>query len=315
MFDPFVRQLILKYHQKGHTDIEIAVITGQPVSKVSSYLQGLKQKPTQIEPEYRTNTKAQPHSLAKPAKNSSPDTISQSKNNALAAKSVNHTQSPSNDKLPIPDRTRSRRNNLLKHQSLILRLLEETNYNCSAVYRELTAQGIKTQLRTVQRFCQPFIQEHENLVSQKLISEVIEPNTSLAATSTATKDKVSSTAKTPTKSPITSKKASTRASHQDRTTSTSTSTKVPAPISTPPEQNLSPQPLPILEQNQFAQQISSDEVSGTEKIAFSATVLKNNLVTIPKSIRQILQLSPNDKVVFVYYKGQVVLCKQPELEN
>ena len=311
MFDPFVRQLILKYHQKGHTDIEIAVITGQPVSKVSSYLQGLKQKPTQIEPEYRTNTKAQLHSLAKHAKNSSPDTISQSKNNALAAKSVNHTQSSSNDKLPIPDRTRSRRNNLLEHQSLILRLLEETNYNCSAVYRELTAQGIKTQLRTVQRFCQPFIQEHENLVSHKLICELIEPNTSLAATSTAAKDKVSSTAKTPTKSPITSKKASTRASHQDRTTST----KVPAPISTPPEQNLSPQPLPILEQDQFAQQISSDEVSGAEKIAFSATVLKNNLVTIPKSIRQILQLSPNDKVVFVYYKGQVVLCKQPELEK
>ena len=311
MFDPFVRQLILKYHQKGHTDIEIAVITGQPVSKVSSYLQGLKQKPTQIEPEYRTNTKAQPHSLAKHAKNSSPDTISQSKNNALAAKSVNHTQSPSNDKLPIPDSTRSPRNNLLEHQSLILRLLEETNYNCSAVYRELTTQGIKTQLRTVQRFCQPFIQEHENLVSHKLICEFIEPNTSLAATSTAAKDKVSSTAKTPTKSPITSKKASTRASHQDRTTST----KVPAPISTPPEQNLSPQPLPILEQDQFAQQISSDEVSGAEKIAFSATVLKNNLVTIPKSIRQILKLSPNDKVVFVYYKGQVVLCKQPELEN
>ena len=311
MFDPFVRQLILKYHQKGHTNIEIAVITGQPVSKVSSYLQGLKQKPTQIEPEYRTNTKAQPHSLAKHAKNSSPDTISQSKNNALAAKSVNHTQSSSNDKLPIPDRTRSRRNNLLEHQSLILRLLEETNYNCSAVYRELTAQGIKTQLRTVQRFCQPFIQEHENLVSQKLISEVIEPHSSLEATSTAAKDKVSSTAKTPTKSPITSNKASTRASHQDRTTST----KVPAPISTPPEQNLSPQPLPILEQDQFAQQISSDEVSGAEKIAFSATVLKNNLVTIPKSIRQILKLSPNDKVVFVYYKGQVVLCKQPELEN
>ena len=311
MFDPFVRQLILKYHQKGHTDIEIAVITGQPVSKVSSYLQGLKQKPTQIEPEYRTNTKAQPHSLAKHAKNSSPDTISQSKNNALAAKSVNHTQSSSNDKLPIPDRTRSRRNNLLEHQSLILRLLEETNYNCSAVYRELTAQGIQTQLRTVQRFCQPFIQEHENLVSHKLICELIEPNTSLAATSTAAKDKVSSTAKTPTKSPITSKKAGTRASHQDRTTST----KVPAPISTPPEQNLSPQPLPILEQDQFAQQISTDEVSGAEKIAFSATVLKNNLVTIPKSIRQILQLSPNDKVVFVYYKGQVVLCKQPELEN
>ena len=179
MFDPFVRQLILKYHQKGHTDIEIAVITGQPVSKVSSYLQGLKQKPTQIEPEYRTNTKAQPHSLAKHAKNSSPDTISKSKNNALAAKSVNPTQSPSNDKLPIPDRTRSRRNNLLEHQSLILRLLEETNYNCSAVYRELTAQGIKTQLRTVQRFCQPFIQEHENLVSHKLICEFIEPNTSL----------------------------------------------------------------------------------------------------------------------------------------
>lgn len=311
MFDPFVRQLILKYHQKGHTDIEIAVITGQPVSKVSSYLQGLKQKPTQIEPEYRTNTKAQLHSLAKPAKNSSPDTISQSKNNALAAKSVNHTQSSSNDKLPIPDSTRSRRNNLLEHQSLILRLLEETNYNCSAVYRELTAQGIKTQLRTVQRFCQPFIQEHENLVSHKLICEFIEPNTSLEATSTAAKDKVSSTAKTPTKSPITSKKASTRASHQDRTTST----KVPAPISTPPEQNLLPQPLPILEQDQFAQQISSDEVSGAEKIAFSATVLKNNLVTIPKSIRQILKLSPNDKVVFVYYKGQVVLCKQPELEN
>ena len=311
MFDPFVRQLILKYHQKGHTDIEIAVITGQPVSKVSSYLQGLKQKPTQIEPEYRTNTKAHPHSLAKHAKNSSPDTISQSKNNALAAKSVNHTQSPSNDKLPIQDSTRSRRNNLLEHQSLILRLLEETNYNCSAVYRELTAQGIKTQLRTVQRFCQPFIQEHENLVSHKLICEFIEPNTSLAATSTAAKDKASSTAKTPTKSPITSKKASTRASHQDRTTST----KVPAPISTPPEQNLSPQPLPILEQDQFAQQISTDEVSGAEKIAFSATVLKNNLVTIPKSIRQILQLSPNDKVVFVYYKGQVVLCKQPELEN
>ena len=311
MFDPFVRQLILKYHQKGHTDIEIAVITGQPVSKVSSYLQGLKQKPTQIEPEYRTNTKAQPHSLAKHAKNSSPDTISQSKNNALAAKSVNHTQSPSNDKLPIQESTRSRRNNLLEHQSLILRLLEETNYNCSAVYRELTAQGIKTQLRTVQRFCQPFIQEHENLVSHKLICELIEPNTSLEATSTATKDKASSTAKTPTKSPITSKKASTRASHQDRTTST----KVPAPISTPPEQNLSPQPLPILEQDQFAQQISSDEVSGAEKIAFSATVLKNNLVTIPKSIRQILQLSPNDKVVFVYYKGQVVLCKQPELEK
>lgn len=311
MFDPFVRQLILKYHQKGHTDIEIAVITGQPVSKVSSYLQGLKQKPTQIEPEYRTNTKAQPHSLAKPAKNSSPDTISQSKNNALAAKSVNHTQSSSNDKLPIPDRTRSRRNNLLEHQSLILRLLEETNYNCSAVYRELTTQGIKTQLRTVQRFCQPFIQEHENLVSHKLISEVIEPHSSLEATSTAAKDKVSSTAKTPTKSPITSKKASTRASHQDRTTST----KVPAPISTPPEQNLSQQPLPILEQDQFAQQISTDEVSGAEKIAFSATVLKNNLVTIPKSIRQILKLSPNDKVVFVYYKGQVVLCKQPELEK
>lgn len=313
MFDPFVRQLILKYHQKGHTDIEIAVITGQPVSKVSSYLQGLKQKPTQIEPEYRTNTKAQLHSLAKHAKNSSPDTISQSKNNALAAKSVNHTKSSSNDKLPIPDRTRSRRNNLLEHQSLILRLLEETNYNCSAVYRELTAQGIKTQLRTVQRFCQPFIQEHENLVSHKLICELIEPNTSLEATSTAAKDKVSSTAKTPTKSPITSKKASTRASHQDRTTSTST--KVPAPISTPPEQNLSPQPLPILEQDQFAQQISTDEVSGAEKIAFSATVLKNNLVTIPKSIRQILKLSPNDKVVFVYYKGQVVLCKQPELEK
>lgn len=311
MFDPFVRQLILKYHQKGHTDIEIAVITGQPVSKVSSYLQGLKQKPTQIEPEYRTNTKAQPHSLAKPAKNSSPDTISQSKNNALIAKSVNHTQSSSNDKLPIPDRTRSRRNNLLEHQSLILRLLEETNYNCSAVYRELTAQGIKTQLRTVQRFCQPFIQEHENLVSHKLISEVIEPHSSLEASSTAAKDKVSSTAKTPTKSPITTKKASTRASHQDRTNST----KVPAPISTPTEQNLSPQPLPILEQDQFAQQISSDEVSGAEKIAFSATVLKNNLVTIPKSIRQILKLSPNDKVVFVYYKGQVVLCKQPELEN
>ena len=311
MFDPFVRQLILKYHQKGHTDIEIAVITGQPVSKVSSYLQGLKQKPTQIEPEYRTNTKAQPHSLAKHAKNSSPDTISQSKNNALIAKSVNHTQSPSNDKLPIPDRTRSRRNNLLEHQSLILRLLEETNYNCSAVYRELTAQGIKTQLRTVQRFCQPFIQEHENLVSHKLICEFIEPNTSLEATSTAAKDKVSSTAKTPTKSPITSKKASTRASYQDRTTST----KVPAPISTPPEQNLSPQPLPILEQDQFAQQISSGEVNGAEKIAFSATVLKNNLVTIPKSIRQILKLSPNDKVVFVYYKGQVVLCKQPELEK
>lgn len=311
MFDPFVRQLILKYHQKGHTDIEIAVITGQPVSKVSSYLQGLKQKPTQIEPEYRTNTKAQPHSLAKPAKNSSPDTISQSKNNALIAKSVNHTQSPSNDKLPIPDRTRSRRNNLLEHQSLILRLLEETNYNCSAVYRELTAQGIKTQLRTVQRFCQPFIQEHENLVSHKLICELIEPNTSLAATSTAAKDKASSTAKTPTKSPITSKKASTKSSHQDRTAST----KVPAPISTQPEQNLSPQPLPILEQDQFAQQISSDEVNGAEKIAFSATVLKNNLVTIPKSIRQILKLSPNDKVVFVYYKGQVVLCKQPELEK
>lgn len=311
MFDPFVRQLILKYHQKGHTDIEIAVITGQPVSKVSSYLQGLKQKPTQIEPEYKTNIKAQLHSLAKHAKNSSPDTISQSKNNALAAKSVNHTQSSSNDKLPIPDRTRSRRNNLLEHQSLILRLLEETNYNCSAVYRELTTQGIKTQLRTVQRFCQPFIQEHENLVSHKLISEVIEPHSSLEATSTAAKDKVSSTAKTPTKSPITSKKASTRASHQERTTST----KVPAPISTPTEQNLSPQPLPILEQDQFAQQISSDEVSGAEKIAFSATVLKNNLVTIPKSIRQILKLSPNDKVVFVYYKGQVVLCKQPELEK
>lgn len=311
MFDPFVRQLILKYHQKGHTDIEIAVITGQPVSKVSSYLQGLKQKPTQIEPEYRTNTKAQPHSLAKPAKNSSPDTISQSKNNALIAKSVTPTQPPSNDKLPIQESTRSRRNNLLEHQSLILRLLEETNYNCSAVYRELTAQGIKTQLRTVQRFCQPFIQEHENLVSNKLICEFIEPNTSLEATSTAAKDKASSTAKTPTKSPITSKKASTRASHQERTTST----KVPAPISTPPEQNLSPQPLPILEQDQFAQQISSDEVSGAEKIAFSATVLKNNLVTIPKSIRQILKLSPNDKVVFVYYKGQVVLCKQPELEN
>ena len=311
MFDPFVRQLILKYHQKGHTDIEIAVITGQPVSKVSSYLQGLKQKPTQIEPEYRTNTKAQPHSLAKHAKNSSPDTISQSKNNALAAKSVPPTQPPSNDKIPIPDRTRSRRNNLLEHQSLILRLLEETNYNCSAVYRELTAQGIKTQLRTVQRFCQPFIQEHENRVSHKLISEVIEPNTSLEATTTAAKDKVRPTAKTPTKSPITSKKASTRASHQDRTTST----KVPAPISTPPEQNLSLQPLPILEQDQFAQQISSDEVNGAEKIAFSATVLKNNLVTIPKSIRQILKLSPNDKVVFVYYKGQVVLCKQPELEN
>ena len=311
MFDPFVRQLILKYHQKGHTDIEIAVITGQPVSKVSSYLQGLKQKPTQIEPEYRTNTKAQPHSLAKHAKNSSPDTISQSKNNALAAKSVPPTQPPSNDKIPIPDRTRSRRNNLLEHQSLILRLLEETNYNCSAVYRELTAQGIKTQLRTVQRFCQPFIQEHENLVSHKLICEFIEPHSSLEATSTAAKDKVSSTAKTPTKSPITSNKASTRASHQDRTTST----KVPAPISTPPKQNLSPQPLPILEQDQFAQQISTDEVSGAEKIAFSATVLKNNLVTIPKSIRQILKLSPNDKVVFVYYKGQVVLCKQPELEN
>ena len=311
MFDPFVRQLILKYHQKGHTDIEIAVITGQPVSKVSSYLQGLKQKPTQIEPEYRTNIKAQPHSLAKHAKNSSPDTISQSKNNALIAKSVNPTQSPSNDKLPIQDSTRSRRNNLLEHQSLILRLLEETNYNCSAVYRELTAQGIKTQLRTVQRFCQPFIQEHENLVSHKLICELIEPNTSLEATSTAAKDKASSTAKTPTKSPITSKKASTRASHLDRTTST----KVPAPISTPPEQNLSPQPLPILEQDQFAQQISTDEVSGAEKIAFSATVLKNNLVTIPKSIRQILKLSPNDKVVFVYYKGQVVLCKQPKLEN
>ena len=311
MFDPFVRQLILKYHQKGHTDIEIAVITGQPVSKVSSYLQGLKQKPTQIEPEYRTNTKAQPHSLAKHAKNSSPDTISQCKNNALAAKSVNHTQSSSNDKLPIPDSIRSRRNNLLEHQSLILRLLEETNYNCSAVYRELTAQGIKTQLRTVQRFCQPFIQEHDSLVSNKPICEFIEPNTSLEATSTAAKDKVSSTAKTPTKSPITSNKASTRASHQDRTTST----KVPAPISTPPEQNLSPKPLPILEQDQFAQQISSDEVSGAEKIAFSATVLKNNLVTIPKSIRQILKLSPNDKVVFVYYKGQVVLCKQPELEN
>ncbi len=178
MFDPFVRQLILKYHQKGHTDIEIAVITGQPVSKVSSYLQGLKQKPTQIEPEYRTNTKAQPHSLAKHAKNSSPDTISQSKNNALIAKSVHPAQSPSNDKHPIQDSTRSRRNNLLEHQSLILRLLEETNYNCSAVYRELTAQGIKTQLRTVQRFCQPFIQEHENLVSHKLICELIEPNTS-----------------------------------------------------------------------------------------------------------------------------------------
>lgn len=311
MFDPFVRQLILKYHQKGHTDIEIAVITGQPVSKVSSYLQGLKQKPTQIEPEYRTNTKAQPHSLAKHAKNSSPDTISKSKNNALAAKSVNPTQSSSNDKLPIPDRTRSRRSNLLEHQSLILRLLEETNYNCSAVYRELTAQGIKTQLRTVQRFCQPFIQEHENLVSHKLISEVIEPHSSLEATSTAAKDKASSTAKTPTKSPITNKKASTRSSHQDRTTST----KVPAPISTQPEQNLSPQPLPILEQDQFAQQISSDEVNGAEKIAFNATVLKNNLVTIPKSIRQILKLSPNDKVVFVYYKGQVVLCKQPELEK
>lgn len=313
MFDPFVRQLILKYHQKGHTDIEIAVITGQPVSKVSSYLQGLKQKPTQIEPEYRTNTKAQPHSLAKHAKNSSPDTISQSKNNALAAKSVNHTQSPSNDKLTIQDSTRSRRNNLLEHQSLILRLLEETNYNCSAVYRELTAQGIKTQLRTVQRFCQPFIQEHENRVSHKLISEVIEPNSSLEATTTAAEDRVRTTAKTPTKSPITSKKASTRASHQANTASTST--KEPAPISTPPEQNLSPQPLPILEQDQFAQQISSDEVSGAEKIAVSATVLKNNLVTIPKSIRQILKLSPNDKVVFVYYKGQVVLCKQPELEN
>ena len=311
MFDPFVRQLILKYHQKGHTDIEIAVITGQPVSKVSSYLQGLKQKPTQIEPEYRTNTKAQPYSLAKPAKNSSSDTIIQSKNNALIAKSVNPTQSSSNDKLPIPDRTRSRRNNLLEHQSLILRLLEETNYNCSAVYRELTTQGIKTQLRTVQRFCQPFIQEHENLVSHKLICEFIEPNTSLEATSTAAKDKASSIAKTPTKSPITSKRASTKSSHQERTTST----KVPAPISTPPEQNLSPQPLPILEQDQFAQQISTDEVSGAEKIAFSATVLKNNLVTIPKSIRQILKLSPNDKVVFVYYKGQVVLCKQPELEN
>ena len=217
----------------------------------------------------------------------------------------------SNDKLPIPDSTRSRRNNLLEHQSLILRLLEETNYNCSAVYRELTAQGIKTQLRTVQRFCQPFIQEHDNLVSNKLICEFIEPNTSLEATSTAAKDKASSTAKTPTKSSITSNKASTRASHQDRTTST----KVPAPISTPPEQNLSPQPLPILDQDQFAQQISTDEVSGAEKIAFSATVLKNNLVTIPKSIRQILKLSPNDKVVFVYYKGQVVLCKQPELEK
>lgn len=311
MFDPFVRQLILKYHQKGHTDIEIAVITGQPVSKVSAYLQVLKQKPTQIEPASSTNTKAQNPSLAKHAKNSSPDTISQSKNNAVAAKSVHPTQSPSNDKLPIQESTRSRRNNLLEHQSLILRLLEETNYNCSAVYRELTAQGIKTQLRTVQRFCQPFIQEHENLVSHKLISEFIEPNTSLAATSTAAKDKASSTAKTPTKSPITSKKASTRSSHQDRTTST----KVPAPISTPPEQNLSSQPLPILEQDQFAQQISSDEVNGAEKIAFSATVLKNNLVTIPKSIRQILKLSPNDKVVFVYYKGQVVLCKQPELEN
>lgn len=311
MFDPFVRQLILKYHQKGHTDIEIAVITGQPVSKVSAYLQVLKQKPTQIEPEYSTNTKVQPHSLAKHAKNSSPDTISQSKNNALIAKSVHPSQASSNDKLPIQDSTRSRRNNLVEHQSLILRLLEETNYNCSAVYRELTAQGIKTQLRTVQRFCQPFIQEHENLVSHKLICEFIEPNTSLAATTAPAKDKASSTAKTPTKSPITSKKASTRASHQDRTTST----KVPAPISTPPEQNLSPQPLPILEQEQFAQQISSDEVSGAEKIAFSATVLKNNLVTIPKSIRQILKLSPNDKVVFVYYKGQVVLCKQPELEN
>lgn len=311
MFDPFVRQLILKYHQKGHTDIEIAVITGQPVSKVSSYLQGLKQKPTQIDPEYRKNTKAHPHSLAKHAKNSSPDTITQSKNNALPAKSVHPTQSPSNDKLPIQDSTRSRRNNLLEHQSLILRLLEETNYNCSAVYRELTAQGIKTQLRTVQRFCQPFIQEHENLVSHKLICEFIEPNTSLAATSTAAKDKASSTAKTPTKNPITSKKTSTKASNQDRTAST----KVLTPISTPPEQNLSPQPLPILEQDQFAQQISSDEVNDAEKIAFSATVLKNNLVTIPKSIRQILKLSPNDKVVFVYYKGQVVLCKQPELEN
>lgn len=311
MFDPFVRQLILKYHQKGHTDIEIAVITGQPVSKVSSYLQGLKQRPTQIEPEYSTNTKAQKPSFAKLAKNSSPDTISQSKNDAVAAKSAQPSQAPTNDKLPIQDGTRSRRNNLLEHQSLILRLLEETNYNCSAVYRELTAQGIKTQLRTVQRFCQPFIQEHESLVSHKLISEVLEPNTSLEATTTAAKDKAISTAKAPTKSPITSKKASTRASNQDRTTST----KAPAQISTPPEQNLSPQPLPILEQDQFAQQLSSDELNGAEKLAFSATVLKNNLVTIPKSIRQILKLSPHDKVVFVYHKGQVILCKQPELEN
>ena len=313
MFDPFVRQLILKYHQKGHTDIEIAVITGQPVSKVSSYLQGLKQKPTQIEPEYSTNTKAQKPSFAKLAKNSSPDTISQSKNNAVAAKSAHPSQNPTNDKLPIQDGTRSRRNNLLEHQSLILRLLEETNYNCSAVYRELNAQGIKTQLRTVQRFCQPFIQEHESIVSHKLIRDFTEPNTSLEATTTAAKDKASSTAKTPTKSPVTSKKASTRASNQDHTTSTST--KAQAPIRTPPEQNLSPQPLPILEQEQFAQQLSNDEVNGAEKLAFSATVLKNNLVTIPKSIRQILKLSPNDKVVFVYYKGQVVLCKQPELEN
>lgn len=311
MFDPFVRQLILKYHQKGHTDIEIAVITGQPVSKVSSYLQGLKQKPTQIEPACSTNTKAQKPSFAKLAKNSSPDTIIQSKNNALVATSVHPSQAPSNDKLPIQDSTRSRRSNLLEHQSLILRLLEETNYNCSAVYRELTAQGIKTQLRTVQRFCQPFIQEHESLVAHKLICEVIEPNTSLEATTAAAKDKVSPTNKTPTKSPISSKKASTRSSNQDRTSST----KVPTPISTPPEQNLSPQPLPILEQDQFAQQQSSDEENGTEKLACSATVLKNNLVTIPKSIRQILKLSPNDKVVFVYNNGQVILCKQPEFKN
>lgn len=189
MNDPFIKKLILKYHARGSTDLEIAFIAGVDISEVRRCLQEYEEQAEAVSKDlpYQgtynlPNNKAAhdvifAHQLTLPPHSAplDPSVSMPKKRPAAAARDKSTTTlktSPeaatSHNQAPAAAISSARSKKLDQHQELIISLLLQHDYNSTKVYQELQAQGVEIKLRTLQRYC-------KQLLSTYLVQNIQEP--------------------------------------------------------------------------------------------------------------------------------------------
>lgn len=318
MIDPFVKRMIVKYHNQGRTDIEIAVITGQPLSQVRQFLEKLAKEQAQSSLDKQSN-----------------DQNSTNKHNAASnialSTSKSKAKSPQ-DKTSRPITLQASNSNLSKEsiesyqEANAHSFLKDKGMHQPVNAQDLTCtsndnqqqhgdchQGLSLKDKAEDKPCQSegkktrhkILDDHKELVSLLLEQcnfNCHEVQRHLLAHGINVKIRTLQRFC----EPLIKEYYHKLSEHMLNSLS---------PNSTSSQESNSP--------NSFTEYMNANNNSGLKQnnesmqsdndssLVSSSIVMANNVVTIPKSIRTAMDITIGDRLMFIYRDGKAILCKYP----